>query len=236
MPPKKKASTSNKKKGKQKSGSSGAKLNPAEASLDAILTEPNLSTECADAFAALFAADYPPNTSGMTTKQQILAEDAYNRCANKFNCGNTLLDQTVVLTDRSPTNNRWYLAQQAFLDALAAAMKSPGAFLKTIQDDDIDHRYLLCKVCLCLAWCHGSLLDAKGMTSWANAAVSVDPTHYNATLKYAFGLLHEHRYDEALTNFKEASHPTSLLGPVLSSASNNPPSEFDSSRIGKVQQ
>lgn len=33
--------------------------------------------------------------------------------------------------DPGPENSRWHLAQGAFLDALEAAMRYPGVFLKT---------------------------------------------------------------------------------------------------------
>ncbi len=33
--------------------------------------------------------------------------------------------------DAGPENSRWHLAQGAFLDALEAAMRFPGVFLKT---------------------------------------------------------------------------------------------------------
>lgn len=223
MPPKKK-STSSKKKAKQKGV---PKKDPAASSspaadatvsrtgdvvptskFDVTSAKPVISIECAEAFAAYFSADYPPmidideyEDNHLSKKERMVASQAYSECSANFNRGNDHLNSKESLSNPSQTNNHWYLAQTHFLDALQSAMKCPGVFLKTTG---MDHRNLLCKVTLCLAQCRGNLLDAKGMTAWGKVAVQADPTYYNGYAKYAFGLLHQHLYKEALSNFKKA--------------------------------
>jgi tetratricopeptide (TPR) repeat protein len=217
MPPKKKP-TSSKKKAKQTGGAkkpaADAKPSPSEsndvvsrtAKIDVVCTKPNISIECANAFAALFSADYPPTLDidyyeqfHLTAEEEAFADRSYSECSRNFNRGNDLINQKS--RSLCSTNTRWHLAQQAHLDALESAMKSHYIFLKTTGRD---HRNLLCKVTLSIAQCRGNLLDVKGMIAWGKAAIAVDPKYYNGYAKYALGLLHDRRYEEALQAYKKA--------------------------------
>jgi len=151
MPPKKKSA--NKKKGKQKGGGGGGGGGPkkpaatnipaADTSItddvqDLSLTssKPTISIECANSFASLFAADYPPQTTfrlyirnELSKKEGNLADRAYEDCSAHFNRGITQFHN--MPPDPGPENSRWHIAQGEFLDALEAAMRYPGVFLKT---------------------------------------------------------------------------------------------------------
>lgn len=49
--------------------------------------------------------------------------------------------------DPGPENSRWHLAQGAFLDALEAAMRYPGVFLKTtVRGTTSKHCIVCCDV------------------------------------------------------------------------------------------
>lgn len=156
MPPKKKST--NKKKGKQKGGGGGIgpkkKKQPATTSNDpptnndnvvaqdedhlsiTSISKPIISISCANSFASLFSADYPPKTTirlyiknELTKKEITLADKAYEDCSSNFNKG---IAQFHVMSDNpGPENSRWHLAQDMFLMALEAAMRFPGVFLKT---------------------------------------------------------------------------------------------------------
>lgn len=152
MPPKKKST--NKKKGKQKGGGGGPKKKQSAATnvidtpttddnvaaqddhLSITLSKPTISISCANSFASLFAADYPPQTTirlyvrnELTKKEVTLADKAYEDCSSHFNRG--IAQFHNMSDDPGPENSRWHLAQGAFLEALEAAMRYPGVFLKT---------------------------------------------------------------------------------------------------------
>jgi hypothetical protein len=114
--------------------------------------------------------DYPPKISyddylnSLPHKNQAIAEEAYTKCVINYNIGNTYLNS-------EGTGKRWQLAQQAFLDALTAAMNYPDAFLKTMDnDDEKSSRRLLCTVASSLSHTRYKFLDAKGTVAWAKAA------------------------------------------------------------------
>ena len=156
MPPKKKST--NKKKGKkQKGGGGGPKKPPAtsddpsknnenvvaqDADLLSItsISKPTISISCANSFTSLFTADYPPQTTirlyiknELTKKEINLADKAYEECSSNFNKG--IAQFHVMSDDPGPENSRWHLAQDMFLEALEAAMRFPGVFLKTTVSD-----------------------------------------------------------------------------------------------------
>ena len=162
MPPKKKST--NKKKGKQKGGGGGPKKKqqPAttsnndpstnnenvvaqDADLLSItsISKPTISISCANSFASLFTADYPPQTTirlyiknELSKKEINLADKAYEECSSNFNKG--IAQFHVMSEDPGPENSRWHLAQDMFLQALEAAMRFHGVFLKTtVSDVDI---------------------------------------------------------------------------------------------------
>lgn len=54
---------------------------------------------------------------------------AYEDCSSHFNKGIAQFHE--MSADPGPENSRWHLAQGAFLEALEAAMRYPGVFLKT---------------------------------------------------------------------------------------------------------
>jgi hypothetical protein len=159
MPPKKK---SNKKKGKQKGSGGGgypktpAVINkpddvvvePSSTSAAATTTsptedvslitssKPTISIDCANSFASIFAADYPPKTTirvyvrnELSKKEAKLADRAYEDCSAQFNRG--IAQFHNMPPDAGPDNSRWHIAQGTFLDALETAMRYPGVFLKT---------------------------------------------------------------------------------------------------------
>ena len=68
----------------------------------------------------------------------------------------------------------------------------------------MDHRNLLCKVCLSIGQCRGKLLDAKGSMAWSRAAIAADPTYSNGYSQLSIGLQHEENYEEAIENCKKA--------------------------------
>jgi hypothetical protein len=165
MPPTKKKPTNKKKKGgKQQTttcsggGSSTtpavAAKRPNEAEVAAVatspleeesifLTKPTISIECADSFASLFAADYPPKMTirlyfknNLSKKEYNLADNAYEDCSAHFNRGiNQFYNMPL---DAGPANSRWHIAQGALLDALEAAMRYPGVFLKTTVSEIVN--------------------------------------------------------------------------------------------------
>lgn len=145
MPPKRKSS--NKKKGKQKGSNSGGgpKKQPAttnsppahnntsttnddiaqDVDLSLTSSKPTISNECANSFASLFAADYPPQTTirvyirnELHKKEIPLADKAYEDCSDCFNRGmrsfiiwRRILDRRIVggIWRRGPFWMRWRL-------------------------------------------------------------------------------------------------------------------------------
>ncbi|KAL7491331.1 hypothetical protein ACHAWT_000733 [Skeletonema menzelii] len=235
MPPKKKST--NKKKGKQKgSGASGpTKKQPAATNvisptnndtqtddditkIDSITSsKPTISVSCANSFASLFAADYPPQTTirlyirnELSKKEVTRADMAYEDCSSHFNKGIAQFHE--MSADPGPENSRWHLAQGAFLEALEAAMRYPGVFLKTTG---MDHRNLLCKVCLSLGQCRSKLLDAKGSIAWSKAAIAADPKYANGYSQLSIGLQHEQQYEEALENCQKALRGEGEIQPSI---------------------
>mmetsp|Transcript_21970 Transcript_21970/g.32539 ORF Transcript_21970/g.32539 Transcript_21970/m.32539 type:complete len:539 (+) Transcript_21970:60-1676(+) len=230
MPPKKK-SANNKKKGKHKGGGGGGPKKPAATNIpptDTSITDdvqdlsltsskPTISIECANSFASLFAADYPPQTTvrlyirnELSKKEGNLADRAYEDCSAHFNRGITQFHN--MPPDPGPENSRWHIAQGAFLDALEAAMRYPGVFLKTTG---MDHRNLLCKVCLSLGQCRGKLLDSKGSMAWSRAAIAADPQYSNGYSQLSIGLQHEQKYEEALENCQKALKGEGEIMPTI---------------------
>lgn len=207
MPPKKKISSSKKKA--QKKGScphpaaevaNASYRDDSTSTIDVTKAKPTISTECADAFAALFSAEYPPKfdvddyAASLSKRDINLADRAYNECSANFNRGlKHMMNENSP--NPSPTNSRWHLGRQALLDAIESAMKFPGVFLKTRGSD---HRNLLCKVALSIGQCQGNLLDGKGMAAWGKAAIAADPKYFNGYSKCSLGLQHDRKYKEAL--------------------------------------
>ena len=69
----------------------------------------------------------------------------------------------------------------------------------------MDHRHLLCKVCLSLGQCRNKLLDAKGGIAWiSKAAIAADPNYSNGYSQLSIGLQHTEKFEEAIENCKKA--------------------------------
>jgi len=79
----------------------------------------------------------------------------------------------------------------------------------------MDHRNLLCKVCLSLGQCRSKLLDAKGSIAWSRAAIAADPKYSNGYSQLSIGLQHEQKYEEAIENCKKALKGEGEIMPTI---------------------
>jgi hypothetical protein len=79
----------------------------------------------------------------------------------------------------------------------------------------MDHRNLLCKVCLSLGQCRSKLLDAKGSNAWSRAAIAADPKYSNGYSQLSIGLQHEGKFEEALENCKKALKGEGEIMPTI---------------------
>jgi len=79
----------------------------------------------------------------------------------------------------------------------------------------MDHRNLLCKVCLSLGKCRSKLLDAKGSIAWSRAAIAADPKYSNGYSQLSIGLQHEQKYEEAIENCKKALKGEGEIMPTI---------------------
>ena len=79
----------------------------------------------------------------------------------------------------------------------------------------MDHRNLLCKVCLSLGQCRIKLLDAKGSSAWSRAAVAADPKYAKGYSQLSTALQHEQKYEEALENCQKALQGEGEIMPTI---------------------
>ncbi len=79
----------------------------------------------------------------------------------------------------------------------------------------MDHRNLLCKVCLSLGQCRSKLLDAKGSIAWSKAAIAADPKYANGYSQLSIALQHEQLYEEALENCQKALQGEGEIQPSI---------------------
>jgi hypothetical protein len=79
----------------------------------------------------------------------------------------------------------------------------------------MDHRHLLCKVCLSLGQCRNKLLDAKGGIAWSKAAIAADPNYSNGYSQLSIGLQHTEKFEEAIENCKKALKGEGEINPAI---------------------